>query len=173
MYQEILEFAKAFGTPIAACVGAATAAWVAHKFGKIQARIAQQQADTAALAARTAQNKLKFEQYEKRLVVYKATQDVLMQVSTRGRLTDEDDTAYLVGTVGAHWLFDKPVVEYLEKTFWHAMIDFRSADGELRDADSRSDRKGAVERRGIRRQFLLDQRPLIDAMFEPYLKQDI
>ena len=173
MYQDILEFARAFGTPAAACVGSATAAWVAHKFGSIQARIAQQQADTAALVAKTARNKLKFEQFDRRLVIYKATQDVLAKVSTHGRLTDEDESGYLIGTSGAHWLFDKAVVEYLERTLWHAMIDFRSADQSLRDADAHTDRRKAVERRGTLRQVLMDQRPLIDSMFEPYLKQDL
>jgi len=163
---EFLDIIKTIGTPLVAGCGV----YIAYTFSKIQAGIAQQQAATAALSVQTARNKLKLDLFDRRLVIYNTVTTMLAQLGTTDNLSPDDERNYLVGTNGAHWLFDAHVIEYLEKTIWHQMIDFSLTKSQLRDADEQSDRQVAAARKMIARQTLLDQRQVLDQTFEPYLK---
>lgn len=163
---EFLDIIKVFGAPAVAVCGV----FIANKFGNIQADIARQQAATAALSVRTAKNKLKLELFDRRLVIYNAVTTMLGQLAVNGNLSSDDKRNYWVGINGAHWLFEAHVVNYLEETIWNQMVDFDLMKSELENLDERHCRKTAAELKSKARKTLLDQRPVLDQMFEPYLK---
>jgi hypothetical protein len=169
MFTETLEMIKAVGTPAAAAAGV----YIAYKFGRIQAGIAKQQADTAARSTFLVQNKLKMEMFDRRMVVYKTIADMLTNLATKGWLSNEDETAYLVGTNGAHWLFNDEIVELVERSLWRDLLDYRAAQTALAEIDETSapgERERAANNKHEARKALLDQRADIDDLFAHYMR---
>ena len=166
LHERFLDVIKNIGTPLVAVCGV----FIAHKFGKIQAAIAQQQANTAALSVQTARNKLKLDLFDRRLTIYNTVTTMLGQLGMTGNLSSDDERNYLVGINGAHWLFDVHVVAFLEKTIWHQMINFVLLQRTLRDPDQWQNLKNVAELHSAARKTLLDQRAVLDEIFDPYLK---
>lgn len=162
---ELLEIIRTLATPVAAVSGVV----IAYRFGAIQASIAQQQAVTAAQAARTARNKLKLDLFERRLVIYNIVTATLGKVGAMDSLTPDDERDYMLGTAGAQWLFDPPVIEHIEKTIWHLIVDFSAARSALANCAA-AERKSLSAAKAEARRKLLDQREQVDKLFEPYLK---
>jgi hypothetical protein len=70
MYAGILELLRDFATPFATGLGAAGAVAVTWSLGRGQLRIARQQAASADLQAQIAQDRLRFDQFDKRYEVF-------------------------------------------------------------------------------------------------------
>lgn len=79
-WQTIGEAVKSFALPLAAPLAAF---YVANKFGHIQADIGRRQAETAALAMKTARNKLRLDLFEKRFAIYEAF-ELLCSIAEQG-----------------------------------------------------------------------------------------
>src|ERR1700730_7425228 len=62
----------------------------------------------------TAQNKLKLDLFDRRLLVYDAARELISSIMTSGKTSPEQEFKYLSGTRGAVWLFDQSIVEYLD-----------------------------------------------------------
>lgn len=70
-----------------------------------------------------ARNKLRLDLFDKRMEVYKVVRDTLGCVMRNGRLTSDEQIAYLSGTRTARWLFDSAVWEYVDQKLWGAIVD--------------------------------------------------
>lgn len=92
-------------TPAVALIGAMSASFIAWRFGSIQADIARQQ-------ARTAQNKLKLDLFDKRVAVYNAIAEYINlspeSVAERGGMGD-----YIPRFAPVKWLFDEKIADWL------------------------------------------------------------
>ncbi len=91
--------------PGAALIGAGAAAFIAWRFGSIQARIAEQQ-------ARTARNKLRLDLFERRLKVYQAVADYLEDVPKWAPGEAKLDE-HLPNFAAVRWLFGKEVSNWV------------------------------------------------------------
>lgn len=78
---------------------------------------------------KTARNKLKFDLYEKRLVIYTVTINSINKIITSD-LNSVDTTQikeeYLIGIRGARWLFDDQMYKYLNDDLWPLILDFEN-----------------------------------------------
>ncbi|MBV8247421.1 MAG: hypothetical protein JO200_03130 [Comamonas sp.] len=102
-----LEVLKAVAPLIAALLAAGVGAWVAHKFGTIQAGIARQQAETAA-------RKLKLDVFDRRLTSYKAIKAFITNAFHTGNFTPDERLNYLTELGTARWIFTPRVYAYLQ-----------------------------------------------------------
>jgi hypothetical protein len=64
---------------------------------------------------RTAQDKLKFDLFDRRMAVYEAARTFIRKVRSTGRIAPEDEFAYSSAIDGARWLFDADIERYLER----------------------------------------------------------
>lgn len=73
---------------------------------------------------RTAQNKLKFDLFDRRFAVYEASRDLLASVMTSGKAKDEEvfKFKFLSATREAKWLLNNEVATYLEKELYYKAI---------------------------------------------------
>jgi hypothetical protein len=164
-----LEVLKAVAPLIAALLAAGVGAYVAHKFGTIQAGIARQQAETAKAAAATAKNKLKLELFERRMEVYECAQNALRIASQTGDLANPDEMQYLAGIQGARWLFGDDVNDYLSSKLWRMLYTLHHTFIEIGDA-SQHEKKELTDKHRQAMLEILNQRKEIDRVFAPYLQ---
>ncbi|MDR0215913.1 MAG: hypothetical protein LBJ15_18220 [Comamonas sp.] len=167
-----LEVLKAVAPLIAALLAAGVGAWVAHKFGTIQAGIARQQAETARAAAATAKNKLKLDLFDRRLAIYEASIQTLASTILRDEKAEEADWAFRKKLEVAQWLFDKSVFDFLHKELWTALVRYREAQSEHQGAIDPQTRKDAREAWKAARQALHALEPRLNEVFAPYLRQE-
>lgn len=173
MYNEILEFARAFGTPIAAGVGA----YVAYRFGSIQASIARtqveiatRQADTSRDAALTARNKLRMDMYQERLKIYNAVIAMFADFGMSGRLTNELENNYWAGIGSSRWVFGKDMQEFLEGDLWHKMADYVAAHSSYDEHAPPEIRTQLGKAKGERRKELMAMKPVVDQRFAEFME---
>lgn len=164
-----LEFIKAVAPLLAALLAAGVGAWVAHKFGRIQETIARQQAETAAAAANTARNKLKFELFDRRLAAYETVVDTIYKWSNEENHTPEIEQAYASAMNNARWLFPSEVHDYLRGVLWGLMIEFHVVCTESPDSEISA-------KRDLRKRDLIQQlhlhRAKVDEVFASHLALD-
>ncbi|KRC14816.1 hypothetical protein [Acidovorax sp. Root217] len=166
MYDNILEFMRAFGTPLAACVGA----YVAFRFGNIQADIARRQADTARDAALTARNKLRMDMYQERLKVYNSVIAMFADFGISGSLAKELEDNYWAGIVSSRWVFGKDMQEFLEGDLWHKMVDYVAAQNSYDEHAPQELRAQLGKAKGERRKELMAMKPEVDQRFAKFME---
>jgi hypothetical protein len=57
------------------------------------------------------------------MAVYEVVRDALGTIARQGKLTQEEQIRYVVGTRSAQWLFGPEVFKYLDETLWHKIAD--------------------------------------------------
>ena len=119
---------------------------------------------------RTAQNKLKLDLFEKRMLVYQASRDMLGFVATRGKITTEEQIKYITGIQTAKWLFGVDVGTYLEKTLWEKIVDLELHQTMIYDGDRDDpDRQKHVQSKAETLKWLMKQYTVLDAKCANYL----
>jgi hypothetical protein len=124
----ILAYLSTIG-PVLTFMAALIAAGVAVFFGTIQARIARQQAATAAMAAKTAEHKLRADQFDKRLAIYEAVTEY-MNASRVPGAWEVDATPHLQAFAAAKWLFGSSVTEWLYGELQEAVISLKKSEAQ-------------------------------------------
>jgi len=159
------------GPPIAAVVIAGFAAWIAFqqlRISKQQAEISRQQADTSHKQAALAAKKLKLDMFDRRMEVYGAVKEALGAVTRSGSITNQEMIDYLTGVQSAKWLFGPEVSEYLEKDFWHSLVDLQ-----LHNAMSQSNNDQELVKHITAKsqtiQGIMKQYTTLDDLVRPYL----
>lgn len=154
-----------FASPVVALLTAIIAAGVAVAFGRVQARIARQQADTA-------RTKLQLELFDRRLVIYNAVKSAWGYAATKRAFPSEQINPYLLGTNGVRWLFEDNVVQYVEDTFLGMLIEIEFANASLSAAREASvdEQTKAANTLAARVKEIAAQQRVIDQLFSPYLK---
>lgn len=156
--------------PFLQFVAASMAVGVAYKFGKIQAGIARQQADTAALAAQTARNKLKYELFERRLEMYDLVYKYIDTVMRARKIESNSDSEFLTAARPMGWLTDKTVVEYVHKTLRDRMIELSRVTTQLESRPFGPDSAQLVMIQSNLQMALYNEHEALARVFEPYLK---
>lgn len=159
--------------PIATVIAAVLAASVAFLFGLAQYSIAKRQAKTAAIAAETARNKLRMDLFDKRLPFYKVVVSAWNAAASTGVFDSNDRRKYVEGIAGSEWLFDEDVTGYISAQFWQMLVVLDNANIEYANAlatGSENLKEGRKQQRDIVLSTIVEQRPVIDALFKPYLQ---
>jgi len=168
----------AYASPLIQFLAAAGAVWVAYRFGTIQAGIAKQQAatamaaaQTAAAAAQTARNRLKYDLFERRLVMYDLVYAHIDRVAAAGMIEPESDSEFLRAIRPLGWLTDASVTRFVLKDLRDQMIALSRLTREIEL------RPGAGEvpvdlvmARAVATTQLHQNHETLARMFEPYLK---
>lgn len=168
----------AYATPVIQFLTAAAAVWVAYRFGTIQAGIAKQQAatavtaaQTAAAAAQTARNRLKYDLFERRLVLYDLIYGYIDVVVGTGTIEPKSDSEFLQAIRPLGWLTDAAVAKYVLQDLRDKMIALSALTRQVNAIPQPGE-----EHADLLRQHLVAQTQLYqehDALakaFEPYLK---
>jgi len=119
---------------------------------------------------RTAQNKLKLDLFDRRLVVYEAARDYISSVMTSGKTTKEKEFEFLAGTRGAKWLFDEDVTQYLDKELWHKICDLGCLQSELDGMPAGEERTKNIRDQADLKKWLIAQMKVLDDKFAPFLR---
>ncbi|NVM87654.1 hypothetical protein FHT32_001293 [Variovorax sp. SG517] len=150
---------------------AAAAVFVAYKFGKIQAGIAKQQADTAILAAKTARNKLKFELFERRLVMYDRVYAYIDTVIGQGKIVAESDSEFLTSVRAMGWITDRSVVDYVHKELRDKMIALSMLTTEIENMPVPNQARAELGiKKSVLQATLYQEHDALARVFEPFLK---
>lgn len=118
---------------------------------------------------RTAQNKLKFDLFDRRMSVYQTACEMLAFVTTHGSITQQEEIKYVAGTRPARWLFSQEVFDYLDKTLRQKIIDLEYR--ESMTAANLSDQKRDMHLRAKKEtiQWFRDQYEVLDEKCAEYL----
>lgn len=118
---------------------------------------------------RTAQSKLKLDLFTRREAVYEAAKDMISSIITSGRTSPAQEQAYLAGTRAALWLFDKDIVDYLDKVLWHKVVDLGLYQSQLSGPLSAANRARIIHAQANTKKWVAAQHQVVDAMFARYL----
>ena len=143
--------------------------WTAYVTALVLPAIALIAAWIAFRQSQIARNKLKLDLFDKRMAVYQAVRETLATAVTKGKLTQEDEVKYLVGTRPAQWLFGSEVFKYLDETLWHKIVDLglHNAMSEGRPDDE--ERVKHIHARADAIKWLIAQYKELDKFCESYL----
>lgn len=118
---------------------------------------------------RTAQNKLKLDLFDRRLVVYEAARDYISSVMTSGKTTQEKEFEFLTGTRGAKWLFDDEIVQYLDEELWHKICALGCLQSELDGMPAGEERTKKIHAQADLKKWFVSQMKILDGKFASYL----
>ena len=116
---------------------------------------------------RTARNKLKLDLFDKRMAVYQSVRDTLGTVVRSGALTQDEEINYLAGIQTAKWLFRPVVVEYLEKTLWHRLVDLGLHNTMSTERGNLEERTKHIHLRAETMKWLMSQYTEFDTLCAP------
>lgn len=119
---------------------------------------------------RTAQNRLKLDLFDRRLVVYEAARDYISSVMTSGKTTNEKEFEFLAGIRGAKWLFDEDVTQYLDKELWRKICYLGCLQSELDGMPAGEERTKNIRAQADLKKWLIVQMKVLDDKFAPFLK---
>ncbi|MCL7419985.1 MAG: hypothetical protein M8364_03680 [Methylobacter sp.] len=119
---------------------------------------------------RLAQNKLKFDLFDRRLTVYEAARTLLSSIMTSGKAKDEEVFKFMVSTREAKWLFNESVAEYLDKQLHHKAIDLQTLDAMLEGEPVGEERTKNVHAQAEIKKWFMAQYEVLDEKFSPFLK---
>ena len=116
-----------------------------------------------------ARNKLKLDLYDKRMVVYEVVRKTLGIATGHGKLTQDDEIAYLSGVRTAQWLFGPEVSKYLQETLWHKIVDL-GLHNTMSSGPAGDERARHIHARAETFRWLADQYKEFDKLCSPYLQ---
>ncbi len=159
----------AAGTPLAALI----AAFIAYRFGAIQAEIARRQVSIADDAGLTARNKLRMDMYQERMQVYKAVRNLFGQFGVNGRISRDDEIQYLEGIASARWVFGKEVDTFLSTKLWGAIAQYIAAHNSYDELANTNARADAARNKADRRAELLSMQEEVDTLFARFMEFEL
>jgi len=120
---------------------------------------------------RTAQNRLRHELFDKRMLVYESVRDMLGHVASRGTISTEQQAKYFFGIQTAKWLFGADVNSYLSATLWGKLVDLQFHE-QLSSAENRGDpeRSKHIAKRSELCKWLIAQYSVLDEKMEKYMR---
>ena len=118
---------------------------------------------------RTAQNKLKLDLFEKRMLVYQAARDMLGYVASHANSSPEEQFKYIRGIQSAKWLFGPEVFVYLNE-LWKKVNDLELHRSVVYDGLSDDpDRQKHVVLKAETLNWLVGQYEVLDKKCAKYL----
>lgn len=119
---------------------------------------------------RTAQNKLKFELFDRRFSVYEASRNLLASMMTSGKAKDAEVFKFLVATREAKWLLNTDVATYLWEEIYRNAIVLQTLQAELEGEPVEEERLANVTKQSEIKKWFSAQYEVLDEKFSPFLK---
>jgi hypothetical protein len=118
----------------------------------------------------TNRNKLKFELFDRRLVVYQAAQDLLSVVTGSGDVPSEKSFEFLMRTRAAKFLFDDEIDQYLYRELYAKAVALQTLNSELKDVPVGDERSRLARERKEVFDWFAAQIEALDRKFSPFLQ---
>lgn len=119
---------------------------------------------------RTAQNKLKFDLFDRRLAVYDAARSMILSVMTSGKAQGEELQKFVIGTRPAKWVLNADIADYLDKDIWRKLTELQMVDTELAPLPVGDERAKNVHAQRDIKNWLMAQLTVLDEKFTPFLR---
>jgi hypothetical protein len=119
---------------------------------------------------RTAQNKLKFDLFDRRFSVYEASRDLLRSILTSGKAKDEELFKFLSATREAKWLLNNDAATYLEKELYQKALELQTLQAELEGVPVGNERSANVKKQADIKKWFYAQYEVLDEKLSPFLK---
>lgn len=142
--------------------------WTAYLAAGLTPVIAIIAAWIAFRQSQIARNKLKLDLFERRMAIYESVRKALGVVVGHGKLSQEEQINYMVGTRPARWLFGPEVFRYLDVDLWGKLCDLEMHNS-MMDGAPHGERVTHIKARTEVVQWLLKQHAELDRLCAPYL----
>lgn len=163
------ELLKDFSGPVATGIAAVAAVFVTWRLGRGQLRIAQQQADVALQQTHLAEVRLQHDLFERRIAVFDAARDLLLEAFKASGISDEVWNAFIQGTQKSVFLFDQTVTNYITE-MRNRGSSLRAAVEKLREETLPSpERMAFAQIREDNSQWFIKQFDVLIVKFRPAL----
>jgi hypothetical protein len=158
----ISEWLSLFGS--ISTVGASiVAGWIAHRIGTSQIEVAKQQ-------AKTSENKLRLDLFDRRLEVFRRLKDHVSEAKHTGDFTSDNYRDFLADASAAQWVFDRKIHDYLILELLPEFDELHYTFMIMKDLQRRPDGQEVVNRRDSAYADIRAQQRHIEEVFGPYLQ---
>lgn len=118
---------------------------------------------------RTAQNKLKFELFDRRFSIYEESKNLILSIVSSGKAKEESIYKFFLAARSAKWLLNKELATYLD-TVYDKGIDLLTLQSELEGIPAGDERSENVRKQTEIKKWLHAQLEVLDEKFSPFLK---
>ena len=144
--------------------------WTAYLTAMLTPTVALLGALIAFWQWRVAENKHKFELFDRRFTVFEAVSNFTASIMTNGKAHDVEIYNFIRATREAKWLFNSEVAEYIEKQLYYKALELQTLDAELKGVPISEERSKNVHAQADIKKWFAVQHAVIDKMFSPYLQ---
>jgi hypothetical protein len=159
-----------FAGPVATVIAASVAVFVTFMLGRRQVAIAAQQANIANQQERHAAVRLQHDLFEKRITVFNAIRDLIIEIARMGDVSDETWYKFVQGVKTTEFLFRQDIVEYIADLRQRA-LRLQNAAERLRDQNlpDGPGRSTSVQVRADEFTWIVKQSDVLVSKFKPAL----
>lgn len=118
---------------------------------------------------RTAQQRAVLDVFDKRWEVYTRLREVVSEVVSQGSVRNETSTNFIRAADGAHFLFGKSVIDYIDKIY-AAMLEHHVAESQMESPASPDARQTAIENKYRHFKVICDFYSEFPKLAGPYLQ---
>jgi hypothetical protein len=122
----------------------------------------------AYLQWNTNQKRLKHELFDRRYSQFEAIRNFLGSIMTSGKVTDEAERKYLIGTRGIRFIFDDEIHNYNEY-LWGLSNQLRALKSMLEGVPVGNERSANVQKQAAIKKELADELKQLEVKFAKYL----
>ena len=152
------------------CIDMVEVHWTAYLTALVVPVLALVGAGIAYRQWRTAQNKLKLDLFDRRMLVYQAVLDTLGYVAAHGSISREQQVAYLSGIQTVKWLFGPEIDTYLRRTLWEKIVNLELHWTMVYQAPADHPERGAhIQSKADTLKWLMAQYSVLDEMCAKYM----
>jgi phosphate/sulfate permease len=119
---------------------------------------------------KTAQDRLKFDLFDRRFVVYDTARNFLSSIITYGDIKHEEVSKFIIGTSESKWLFDDKVDNYLRNEIGNKINRFTTLKSTVESLSSKEDRNENIMQQSQLLTWFIKQPTVLVQKFEPFLK---
>ena len=144
--------------------------WTAYLTALLTPTLAVLGAHIAYRQWQLAQNKLKFDLFDRRFQVYEAARNLLASIMTSGKAQDDEVMKFRIATREARWLLSQDVADYLDKQLHHKALDLQCLASELKGVGVGETRTKNVYAQADIKTWCMAQYDVLDQKFSPFLQ---
>lgn len=142
-------YVSALLTPLVA----AFAVWIAHQQSAI------------------AQNKLRFDLFEKRFLIYEGAHNFLGSIMTSGKVDGGEMYKFVNAIYAAKWIVSQEIADYLDREVYNQALTLQGLESELAGMSTGEDRKkNLAQQSEIKRGLTTQFNEQLDVWFNAYLR---
>lgn len=119
---------------------------------------------------RLAQNKLKFDLFDRRIKIYEAATGLISSIMISGKAKDQEVFNYMVAIREAKWLLSPGIAEYLDQQLYGRAIELQTLKANLEGAPVDEARAKNIQDQVELKKWFTAQYLVLDMWFAPFLK---